>query len=86
MVVRRGRACFGRPQPERTKDDTTQLEKQMTKATNTLQLSQSSQHPKQDPTKHQKNLSRRRTRHQMFFLLVFLQDKFISIILTLSGV
>ena len=62
--------------------DTNHLDKQMTKdTTDTSQLSQSSQHPRQDPTKLQKDLSRRRTRHrpehQMFFLLVFLKDKFI---------
>jgi len=62
-------------------DDTTQLDKQMTKdITNTSQLGQSFQHLRQGLTKHQKDLSRRRTgqrlEHQMFFLLVFLQDKF----------
>jgi len=55
--------------------DTNQLDKQMTKEQNT----QSSQHARQDPTKPQKSLSRRRTRHgpkyQLLFLLVFLQDK-----------
>jgi len=61
--------------------DTTQINKQMTKnTTNTSQLSQSSQHPRQGPINHQKNINRRRTRyrpeHQMFFILVFLQDKF----------
>ena len=48
--------------------------------TKTSQLSQSSQHPRQGPTKLQKDLSKRRTRHRpehkMFFLMVFLKDKF----------
>jgi len=48
--------------------------------TNTSQLSQSSQHPQQGPTELQNDLSKRRTghrtEHQMFFLLVFLKDKF----------
>jgi len=61
--------------------DTTQLDKEITNDTiDTSQLSQSSQHPRQCPTKLQKNLSRRRTglkpEHQMFSLLVFLKDKF----------
>jgi len=61
--------------------DTTQLDKEITKDTKiTSQLSQLSLHPRQDPTKLQKDLSRRRTghrpKHQMFFLLVFLKDKF----------
>jgi len=68
--------------PRRRVSDTTHLDKQMTKeTTNTSQLSQSSQHPRQGPTKLQKDLSRRRTghrpEHQMLFLLVFLKDKFI---------
>ena len=62
-------------------NDTNQLDKEITKyTTDTSQLSQSSQHPRQGPTKLQKGLSRRRTGHvseyQMFFLLVFLKDKF----------
>ena len=62
--------------------DTTQLDKEIIKdTTNTSQLSQSSQHPIQGPTKLQKDLSKRRTEHrsehhQMFFLLVFLKEKF----------
>jgi len=60
---------------------TTQIDKHMTKdTTNTSQLGQSSQHPRQGPTKHQNDPNRRRnghkTEHQMFFLLVFLKDKF----------
>ena len=60
--------------------DTNQLDKQMTKdITDSSQLGQSSQHTRQDPTKSQKKLSRGRTGHepkyQLFFLLVFLQDK-----------
>jgi len=60
---------------------TTQIDKQMTKDTmNTSQLGNSSQHTRQCPTKHQKDIRRRisghRPEHQMFFLLVFLQDKF----------
>jgi len=62
--------------------DTTQLVKEITKdTTDTSQLSQSSQHRRQGPTKFQKDLSRRRTRHRledhMFFLLIFLKDMFI---------
>jgi len=54
----------------------------MTKdTTNTSQLSQSPKHPRQGLTKLQKDLSKRRTEHRlehhMFFLLVFLKDKFI---------
>ena len=60
--------------------DTTHISKQITKDTrDTSHFDQSSQHPRQGPTKCRKNLSRRRTghrpEHQMFFLLVFLQDK-----------
>jgi len=61
--------------------DTNQIDKQMNKdTTKTSQLGQSSQHPRQSPTKHQKDLNKRRIRHkpelEIFFLLVFLQDKF----------
>ena len=60
--------------------DTTQIAKQMTKDTrDTSHFDQSSQHPRQGPTKYRKDPSRRKMRHrlehQMFFLLVFLQDK-----------
>jgi len=56
--------------------DTNQLDKQMAKdTTNSSQLGQSSQHTRQGPP----NLNRRRTEHepkyQLFFLVVFLQDK-----------
>jgi len=45
--------------------DTTQLDNEITKdTTDTSQLSQSSQRPKQDPTKLQKDLHRRRTGHR----------------------
>jgi len=47
------------------KNDTTQLNKEITKETTDIsQLSQSSQHPRQGPTKLQKDLNRRRTRHR----------------------
>ena len=70
--------------------DTTQLDKDITKdKTDTSQLSQSYQHPRQGPTKLQKDLNRRRTgyrpEHQMFFLLVFLTNKFMQINLTHFG-
>ena len=60
--------------------DTYQVDKQMTKdTTDTSHFDQSSQHTRQGPTKYQKDLRRRRIghrlEHQMFFLLVFLQDK-----------
>ena len=60
--------------------DTNQVDKSMTKYTkDTSQFDQSSQYTRQCPTKYRKDLSRRRTRHrpehQMFFLMVFLQDK-----------
>jgi len=63
-----------------TFDDTNQLDKQMTKdTTNSSQLGHSSQHKRQGLTKSQKSLSRGRTRHepkyQLFFILVFLQEK-----------
>jgi len=61
-------------------DDTTQLAKHMTKDTRGIShFDQSSKLTRQGPTKYWKDLSRRRTEHkpehQMFFLLVFLQDK-----------
>ena len=60
--------------------DTTQLAKQMTKDTrDTSHFDQSSQYTRQRSTKYRKDLSRRRIghklEHQMFFLIVFLQDK-----------
>ena len=60
--------------------DTTQLAKQMTKDTRgTSHFDQSSQLTRQGPTKYRKGLNRRRTghklEHQMFFLLIFLQEK-----------
>ena len=63
-----------------TLGDTTQLAKQMTKDTrDTSHFDKSSQHTRQGSTKYRKDLIIRRNRHkpehQMFFLLVFLQDK-----------
>ena len=61
-------------------NDTNHIDKQMTKDTiGTSQLGHSSQYIKSDLTKSQKSCSRGRTgyepKYQLFFLLVFLQDK-----------
>jgi len=63
--------------------DTTQIDKQMTKdTTDTSQLGQSSQYTRPDPTRPQKNLNRRRTKHepeyQLFFFLFFSQEVYVK--------
>jgi len=55
--------------------DTTQLAKHIR---DNSHCDQSSQHSRQGPTKYWKDLRRRkigRPEHQMFFFMVFLQDK-----------
>jgi len=74
-------AIVDMPYPHAPSRKDNDLDKQMTKnTTDTSQLSQSSQHPRQGPTKLHNDLSRRRTgprlQHHIFFLLVFVKEKF----------